>query len=147
MEMLKLIAFDGDDLAVISTHMQDAVLLVGDINYRKKEQQFALLVNRFVWGEEGKKGSAPFQRRRSALHFDRVNIVTTHHIRQNEKAAVLNLLAIRFESDEGPSGRIFLSFSGGGVICLEVECIEAQLSDLGPAWSTKFKPSHDISDE
>jgi hypothetical protein len=35
-----------------------------------------------------------------------------------------------------------LNFSGGGAIRLEVECIEAELSDLGAAWSTRRKPQH-----
>ena len=31
--LLKLVAFDADDLTVISAHLQDAVLTVGDIKY------------------------------------------------------------------------------------------------------------------
>jgi hypothetical protein len=35
-----------------------------------------------------------------------------------------------------------LTFSGGGTIRLTVECIEAQLQDLGPSWTAKRTPSH-----
>jgi Protein of unknown function (DUF2948). len=28
---------------------------------------------------------------------------------------------------------------------LDVECIEASLTDLGAAWSTEHQPSHDLS--
>ena len=46
---LKLIALDADDLAVISAHLQDAVLQVGDIAYLPKDKRFAAIANRFDW--------------------------------------------------------------------------------------------------
>jgi hypothetical protein len=52
-------------------------------------------------------------------------------------------MTISFIAGEEPSGTIVLSFSGGGRISLEVECIEARLADLGPAWTTSNLPSHD----
>ena len=56
---------------------------------------------------------------------------------------VLDLLAIRFEEADAPSGVIELVFAGNATIRLQVECIEAQLSDLGAAWSTDAVPDHD----
>ena len=35
-----------------------------------------------------------------------------------------------------------LTFSGDASIQLQVECIEAELKDLGPAWRTRCKPEH-----
>jgi len=35
-----------------------------------------------------------------------------------------------------------LLFSGGGVLQLEVECLEAELVDLGPAWTVDTRPAH-----
>ena len=55
---------------------------------------------------------------------------------------MLSLLAVRFEPDERPAGRVILTFSGDASIQLQVECIEAELKDLGPAWSTRSKPEH-----
>lgn len=55
---------------------------------------------------------------------------------------MLNLLAITFEAGDAPSGTIVLTFSGGAALRLEVECIEAQLADLGAAWETPSRPSH-----
>jgi hypothetical protein len=55
---------------------------------------------------------------------------------------VLSLLAIRFQPGEAPAGRIELVFSGGGQIALEVECIEARLTDLGGAWEAGARPAH-----
>ena len=116
--------------------MQDAVLKLGDLGYSAKKKQFALVANRFAWEADER------QRRRAGLHFDRVLAVKAHKIRQGDKDAVLELLAITFEAGEAPSGSIVLAFAGGATIRLEVECIEASLKDLGPAWATPYQPSH-----
>ena len=49
MDLLKLVALDPEDLAIISTHLQDAVLRVGDIVFLPKERRFAIEVRRFDW--------------------------------------------------------------------------------------------------
>ena len=136
--MLQLAALDAEDLAVISAHMQDAVLLVGGMSFNQRRQQFALVANRFAWDETETR-----QRRRTGLHFDRVRAVKSLNIRGSEKAAVLSLLAITFSESDSPSGEVLLRFSGGGTVRLEVECIECQLKDLGSAWSTPNMPQHD----
>ncbi len=140
--MLKLAALDADDLAVVSAHLQDAVLNAGDLSYLRKARKFALVANRFVW-EHGAKAEH-FERRRTGLHFDRVTGVKVQNIDRSDREAVLSLLSIGFEETDAPSGTIILAFSGGGTIRLEVECIEAQLSDLGPAWATEHLPRHEV---
>src|SRR5690349_21386950 len=126
--MLKLTALDPEDLEIISAHMQDAVVTVGDVRYLKKTSQFALVGNRFLWQTQ----KPPYERRRTGLSFDRVLGAKSHRILQGADDAILSLLAIAFTPDEEPSGTITLTFSGGGAIELKVECIEAQLEDLGP---------------
>ncbi len=140
--MLRLTALDAEDLNIVSAHMQDAVLKAGDLSYLRKARKFALVANRFVW-EHGAKAEH-FERRRAGLHFDRVNKVTAQNLRRDDRESVLSLLSIGFEEGKAPSGAIVLNFSGGGTIRLEVECIEAQLSDLGPAWAAARLPRHEI---
>ena len=48
---LKLIALDAEDLRVISAHLQDAVLRVGDMVYLPNEKRFVALANRFDWAK------------------------------------------------------------------------------------------------
>lgn len=43
---------------------------------------------------------------------------------------------------EDPAGKVRLDFAGGGAIELEVECIEAELKDLGAAWRARRVPNH-----
>ena len=56
MPELKLIVLDADDLAVISAHLQDAVLKVGDLAYLPAERRFAALGNRFDWADALRDG-------------------------------------------------------------------------------------------
>jgi hypothetical protein len=145
---LKLIALDAEDLAVVSAHLQDAVLRVSDLAYLKREKRFAAIVNRFDWvgpmGEarKGAKGTAKHQRRRSGLRFERVLGAQTSGFDVKAKDAVLNLLAIGFEPTSEPEGYVTLLFSGDAAIRLHVECIEAELKDLGAAWRARAKPKH-----
>ena len=41
------------------------------------------------------------------------------------------------------AGAVELVFAGGGTLRVEVECLEATLTDLGAAWSTEHCPHHD----
>lgn len=140
--MLKLTALDIEDLAVISAHMQDAVLISGDMTYHPKRRQFALVANRFAWDEQ----DVP-QRRRTGLHFDRVLSVKTLNLAQGEKDEVLSLLSISFVELDAPSGEILLSFSGGVTVRLMVECLECQMADLGPAWEAGSIPHHPFDED
>lgn len=135
---LKLMALDTEDLDIISATTQDAVIRVGDMGYAKADQRFALLMNRFAWEESSKVA----QRKRAALHFDRVRDVKVSGIDTNAVDGVLELLAIRFTQTDDPAGHVDLDFAGGGTIRLSVECLEARLQDLGAAWAAKATPAH-----
>jgi hypothetical protein len=137
---LKLLALDAEDLDVISATTQDAIVRVGDMGYAQGDKRFALLMNRYAWEEDGKKG----QRKRTALHFDRVEAVQVAGFNPEARDGVLDLLAIRFIPGNDPAGTIELSFAGGGSVRLTVECLEARLQDLGAAWAAKQKPEHAI---
>jgi hypothetical protein len=140
---LRLAAVDEEDLAILSAHVQDAVLKVADLVWLPKERRFAVAMNRFVWEGEGDGRRREHERRRSALTFDRVDRVRSTGIDRARPDAVLELLALSFTPGEAPAGRITLVFAGGAAVELEAEVIEARLADLGPAWATAAMPSHD----
>lgn len=137
---LKLLALDAEDLAIVSAHLQDAVTRVGDLVYLKDERRFALAASRFDWlsAVEGKGN----RRRRSAVHFDRVTGVKARGIDRSKPGECLCLLAVTFEEGDAPSGSLRLDFAGGACIKLDVECVEARLADLGPAWEARCCPEH-----
>lgn len=146
MELLKLMALDKEDLSIVSAYMQDAVFKTGDFDFSAGEKRFLIVGNRFVWEDSGGKRRRSFERRRTALHFNRVGAVRSRGIKRGGDD-VLSLLTVNFvPADEAPAGRIELIFSGDAAIELDVECVEAQLSDLGAAWQTEFRPNHPLSD-
>ncbi len=146
MAQLKLLALDGDDLAILSAHCQDAVVRVGDLAFVAHDRRFALVCNRFDWvgaGATAPTKRATYDRHRTGLRFERVARARTVGIDLKATDAVLVLLMIKFEpSPDQPSGVITLQFANGAAIALSVDYIEAELKDLGAAWSTRLKPDH-----
>jgi Protein of unknown function (DUF2948) len=146
-ERLKLIALDAEDLSVVSAHLQDAVLLVGDMVYQPRERRFVAIANRFDWALAAKSQDKPereFIRHRAAIRIERITAARLQGIDLKAKQQTLALLAVEFHSmgADTPGGDILLLFAGGGGIRLTVECIEAQLEDLGAAWAAQSKPDH-----
>jgi Protein of unknown function (DUF2948) len=137
----RLAAFDAADLDVMSALAQDSVCKVGDIAFVPASGAVALQLNRYKW-EDGKRSKSG-ERVRSVLHFARVKAVRSAGIDQARKQDVLSLLAIRFAETEAPSGEVTLLFSGGATLRLDVECLEAALSDTQAEWSAVAKPRHD----
>jgi hypothetical protein len=142
--LLRLSAFDAEDLRVISAHMQDAILKVGDIRYMQKQKKLALTARRFDWQDAAEKPRGPFRRRLAGLSFARVMEAKARNIQQDARDGVLSLLSVSFEEKDEPAGTVVLTFSGGGSLRLEVECIEAGLEDLGPQWETAPRPLHPV---
>jgi hypothetical protein len=137
---LKLIALDADDLSIISAHMQDAIAKVADMAFLRQEKRFAMLIDRFDWIAAVGEGKP--LRRRTGVHFDRVQNARVRGFDLKDKDTRLNLLAVEFAEQDSPAGTVTLFFSGDAAIQLEVECLEAALSDLGPVWPAE-RPRHE----
>lgn len=141
MELLKLVALDRDDMEVISTHLQDATLTVGDVRWRPSEKRLVIALARFDW-EGSLAGHPKFQRRGTVLRFDRVASIKCRNVDCTNKQQVLNLLAVAFSETDPPGGVVTLTFSEGAALRLEVECLECELVDLGPVWPAACPPLH-----
>jgi hypothetical protein len=142
---LKLIVLDAEDLDVVSAHLQDAVISVGEMAYLKAERRFAAIANRFDWNEAlsaTRTRRQPFTRRRAGLRFEHVLSAQLTGIDLGNKRQMLSVLAIRFEPTTAPAGHVTLAFAGNAAIRLHVDCLEAELKDLGAAWATRMKPEH-----
>jgi hypothetical protein len=150
---LKLIALDSEDLDVLSAHLQDAVIRVTDMAYLPSEKRFVAIANRFDWeralapgaSKNGGKAVGRYERRRAGLRFERVLTAKVQGLDLKDKKAALSLLAVTFTprpGEETPDGDVTLTFSGGAAIRLGVECLEAELKDLGPVWAAKSSPEH-----
>ena len=135
--MLHLTATDTDDLAILSMQMQDAVIRFSDIKYLARERRFALVANRFAWDALPEKS-----RRRTGLTFNAVMAARRSGPKDLSADTILSLLAITFEASDELSGTVTLTFAGGHKFALDVECVDALLDDLGPAWATENTPGH-----
>ena len=144
-EELKLVALDRDDIEVVSAHVQDALVRVGDMLWLPREHRFVMALNRFDWmsAVDAKADSkVDYRRCRTALRFERVNACKCRNLDHSNKDAWLNLLAVEFAEQDAPAGTVSLIFSGGGVIRLDVECLEAELADLGEVSTAALCPDH-----
>jgi hypothetical protein len=128
---LKLIALDADDLAVISTHVQDARVQVADIIWRQAEKRLVIGMNRLDW-EQTLEGQTEPRRLVAALRFDRVLACKSRNIDLDDQEDTLDLVGIEFHEGEAPGGSAMLHFAQGGALRLDVECLECELTDLGP---------------
>ncbi len=146
MDQLKFVVLDEEDLEIVSTHLQDAVVKVSDVLWRPRENRLVVALNRFDW-ESAQSANPEFRRRRAALRFERVLSCKSRDVNPAGKDAVLNLLAVEFSETDEPSGVVTLTFSGGAALKLNAECLEAELADLGPSWITAACPAHALTDE
>ena len=126
---LKLIALDADDLAVISTHVQDARVQTSDIIWRQGEKRLVVGMSRLDW-EQMLAGETAPRRLIAALRFDRVLACKSRNIDLEAPENALELLGIEFRPGDAPSGSALLMFSQGAALRLDVECLECELTDL-----------------
>ncbi len=128
---LKLIALDADDLSVISAHVQEARVQIADIVWRQDEKRLVIGMNRLDW-EQALAGESTPRRLVAALRFDRVLACKSRNIDPAATEAALELVGIEFYPGHDPGGSALLMFSDGGALRLDVECLECELTDLGP---------------
>lgn len=142
---LKLVALDRDDVDVVSAHLQDAQVKIADIFWQPQAHRFVMALDRFDWMnavDAGPDGKLDYRRCRSALRFERVLACRCRDLDQSDREARLNLLAVAFAESDPPAGSVILTFSGGGVIRLDVECLELELTDLGEVFTADLCPNH-----
>jgi hypothetical protein len=140
--LLKLVALDREGLGVISAHVQDSCLRRADMTWQPKQKRFLLSAMRFDWAgvKEGRD-----ERIGSVLRFDRVLKVSHLGLDDRDEDSVLNLLAVTFEKTDPPSGMVLLAFADGAIVRLEVECLEAELRDIGPRRPAQECPGHALT--
>ena len=120
---LRLVAFDPEDLTVISALVQDAVVTVGEVGWLRQHRRFAALVNRFRW--EGQTRTP--ERVRSMLVIEDVLAVKSQGVDPKDKDTVLSILSLSWEPGEDGTGRILVTLAGDGVLAVEVDALEILL--------------------
>jgi hypothetical protein len=133
-EPLRLLAEDADDLHIISAALQDAIMRPVDIVWEPSARRVTLALSRFCWECGG-------TRVMSAMQFGDVIAVKSRRLPRGPEHA-LELLAMDFEPGEAPGGRVTMMFAGGGDLRIDVECLDAVLTDLSERWPAKIAPTH-----
>ncbi|NDU99977.1 DUF2948 family protein [Pseudoroseicyclus tamaricis] len=148
---LRLIARDAEDLAVISSLCQDAVLPASEMRWDRSSRRFALLLNRFRW-EDATKAEArrrPFERVRSLLVIADVLRVQSQGLPPRAEGTVLSLLSLAWEPGEDGAGRLILTLAGDAAIAIEAEDLEVNLRDVTRPYlaPSRKAPEHDADDD
>lgn len=148
---LKLRAEDAEDITVLSACLQDATLRAADMAWQPKQHRFALVLNRFRWEDEKNADAKkrliridPHIRVAAGLHFDGVLNVKTSGIDRKDGKAVLELLSILADPLEDAAAQLTLVFAGGAAVKLDVECIDAQMQDIGTPFPVRRAPQHKV---
>lgn len=139
-DQLKLLARSEDDLKVVSSVLQDAVLKVGDIAWLPDQHRFAAVLNRYRWerGSDGGRG----ERIRTGLHFDHVLATQSRFVPRDDPDHVMELLAVEAAARPDDDIDILLKFAGYATIRLHADCIDLQVRDLTGPWKARRKPEH-----
>lgn len=133
-EPLRLLAEDADDLHIISAALQDAILRPMDIVWERSARRVTLALSRFCWECGGTRVMA-------AMQFGDVSAVKSRRLPRGPESP-LELLAMDFEPGEAPGGRVIMMFAGGGDLRIDVECLDAVLTDLSERWPARIAPTH-----
>ncbi|MEM7058976.1 MAG: DUF2948 family protein [Pseudomonadota bacterium] len=148
---LRLKIEDGEDLPVVSTLVQDAVGLAGEITWMPRRRRAVMLLNRFRWEDmaDAEQMGRPFERVRAALVFDSVISLRANGLNPSEKDTIYAILSLAWAPGEDASGMLEIALAGDGALSLSMECLDGQLVDLTRPWEAKSNrvPDHKLDDE
>ena len=161
---LRLRAVDEEDLFIVSAMAQDAIVPVRDIGYDEEMLRFAMVVNRFLWercdasvlegepddaseaaddaaSDEATKSSDDcFYRTLTAIRFEQVSRVEQRGIDPGDGWKMLDLLTIEWVDEH----TVLIHFAGDASIRLTMVKTECHFEDLGEAWPTQCRPTHNL---
>ncbi|NSX56620.1 DUF2948 family protein [Parasulfitobacter algicola] len=129
---LRLVAFDSDDLQVISALVQDAVFPITEMKWLAGQRRFALLLNRFRWEDQSlaDQRNRSYERVQSVMTIENVQKVLSQGIDRSDKDTVLSCLSVAFEPGADADGVVTITLAGDGAIAVHVEALEAVLRDV-----------------
>lgn len=144
-EALRLLAYDAEDLQVLSTLTQDAVFPASEMSWEAGKRRFSLLLNRFRWEDAptAKTRGRDVERVQSVLSISDVMKVKSQGV-SRDADTILSLLSLSFAAGEDGTGALELTLAGDGVIQLEVEALDVTLQDVTRPYlaPSKHTPEH-----
>lgn len=147
---LRLLAETTDDLEVLSTLLQDAIIPGEDMFHDRGGRRFVMVVNRFCWdlppvpGVTSQDGGPVYERRLCGVQIHNVAAVRQTGMPADRRAALLNLLAIRVTHDGGGTTRLECLFSGGAALQFDIDSLSVIAEDIDTGQPTPNRPVHDV---
>ncbi len=144
---LNLGAQDAEDLQVISSLTQDAVLTVDDLKWNRAERQLVFLLKRFRWEdvELAKQQGRDPERVQSLLVIQNATGLASQGIDRKQADIVLSLMSLEFSGAVDGVGDLILTFSGDGALKVQVDGLDVALRDVTRPYVAPSKqvPNHD----
>lgn len=147
-EKLKLRCEDEEDVVVLSSLLQDALVPMAELAWLPAERCFVFVASRFIWEEcldvtlpAGEAGIECYSRQNFGVTLEGVTAVKSRGIDIDDKSRILELLAIAATAESG-AATIELVFAGGAGIRVECERIAVHGQDVGEPWPTLHRPRH-----
>jgi len=144
---LNLGAQDAEDLQVISSLTQDAVLTVDDLKWSRAERQLVFLLKRFRWEdvELAKQQGRDPERVQTLLVIQNATGLASQGIDRTQADIVLSLMSLEFSGAVDGVGDLILTFSGDGALKVQVDGLDVALRDVTRPYVAPSKqvPNHD----
>ena len=138
---------DAEDLQIISSLTQDAVLTVGDLRWNRAERQLVFLLKRFRWEdvELAKQQGRDPERVQSLLVIQNATGLASQGIDRKQADIVLSLMSLEFSGAVDGVGDLILTFSGDGALKVQVDGLDVALRDVTRPYVAPSKqvPNHD----
>jgi len=136
---LRLLAKDKEDLTIVATHLQDAMLPLMSFVYEPKKETFSLLANRFCWEHPpiDHEGAPMYHRVHSGITFNNVEKIHYRGFDRKKGPEILNLLTL-----QAKTGAIHMICSGNNEIRITSKKLHCHLGDIHHPWPTRKKPTH-----
>ena len=157
-DSLRLRAQDADDITVLSSLFQDAIIPGSDVHFDKANKRFVLVANRFCWerppldGVSLEGGGIVYERVLCGMQIFNVENVLQSRMPANRSDSLLSLLALQVEPFQDATEKqsanlvkrtISLLFSGNTTIKLLVSEIDIIVEDIDLTRPTAVHPWHD----
>ncbi|MEM7071552.1 MAG: DUF2948 family protein [Pseudomonadota bacterium] len=139
---ISIIGIDRDDLNVISSLCQDALVVVQDLMFDAQENIFIIVLNRYCHECE-QADDHKMERVLCALYIENVTKVAKRGFLRAKQKKILYILNLDFDPQEEMS--LTINFAGDCAIKLSIDALKITMRDLSEHWPTFNKPQHDKS--
>ncbi len=141
-EPLRLRIVDSDDLVVVSALLQDAVFSPQDCAWDSKRREFSMLLNRFRW--ELGSNVQDKERVRAVFQVSDALRVVSGTLLGDDAPPAYSVLSVGFEAGEDGTGVMTITLSGDREIRIDVECLDASVTDVTRPYAapSRRRPGH-----